>query len=155
MEIGSKELNPVRVGDGAGESVKNITWIHMKIRNSLQVKQLPDNVLKDLEKLSLRIWKNFKIEQLSKIKFYKSILLPICQYILNRCFSRYADSSPRTIPRLTLPRWTFPRTDNSPNGQFPDRTLPRLDISPLRHFPERTFPRPDISPTGHFPDHMF
>ena len=57
MEIGSKELNPVRVGDGAGESVKNITWIHKKIRNSLQVKQLPDNVLKNLEKLSLRIWK--------------------------------------------------------------------------------------------------
>ena len=68
----------------------------------------------------------------------------------NKSFDGYADSSltdtsPRTVPRLslsqrTLRRRTFPRTDISPNGQFPDRKLPGLDISPTGHFPNRTFP---------------
>ena len=107
MEIGSKELNPVRVGDGAGESVKNIT-------SQQSSSETVTRCFKKSRKAFFKNLKNFKIEQLSKIKFYKSILLPICQNILNRCFSRYADSSPtdtspRTIPRLTRPRWTLPR----------------------------------------------
>ena len=39
------------------------------------------------------------------------------------------DSSPRTIPWLTIPRGalpqrTFPRTNNSPNGHFSDQIFP-------------------------------
>ena len=67
-----------------------------------------------------------------------------------RLGSSPTDTSPKTIPRLTLSRRTFPRTDISLNGPFPDRTLPRLYISPLGHFPDRTFPRPAISLTTCF-----
>ena len=138
MEIGSKELNPVRVGDGAGESVKNITWIHKKIRNSLQVKQLPDNVLKNLEKLSLRIWKISRLSNCLKQNFIKAFSWQFVKIFWIAVFD-----SVRTFPRLTLPR-----------GQFPERTLPRLEISPLRHFPDRTFPWPHVLVRFFFSNHF-
>ena len=50
-----------------------------------------------------------------------------------------SDTSPRTDPRLTLPR----------------RRLPRPNISLLRHFRDRSFPRPDISVTICFSGILF